>query len=442
MKRPVQKNNSDITRRGFLKAAVVAAGAPLILPGRVLGLDGGVAPSNRITMGCIGINGMGTSDMQAFLGCADAQIVAVCDVERAFRERGKGIVEKQYADQTQSGTYKGCDAYNDFREVLGRADIDAVMIGTPDQWHVLISIAAAKADKDIYCEKPVSRCVAEGRALCEAIKRYSRVFQTGTQLRSRRDVRFACELVRNGRIGKLHTIRTYLPAGTEMPCQPTMPVPDGFDYDMWLGPAPWAPYTEKRCHYNFRHFSDYSGGTITDLGAHDNDIAQWGNGTELSGPVEVEGAGIFPKDGLYDNALTYKIHYRYANGVELICSTDPYPAGTGVRFEGTDGWVFTRWGVDAEPKSLLSSVIRPDEIHLYESLDHQRNFLDCVKSRRQTICPAEVGHRSATVCHIGNIAMKLGRKLKWDPERECFENDPEANRMLEMPMRAPWKLEA
>jgi predicted dehydrogenase len=434
------QSETAFSRRSFLKTAAAVVAGPYILPSSVLGLAGTTAPSNRITMGCIGLNGMGTSDMEAFLGCDGARILAVCDVETAHRERARKIVDDHYGEQRRAGTYNGCDAYNDFREIIARKDIDAVMIGTPDHWHALITIAAAKAGKDIYCEKPISRTIVEGRALCDAVKRYGRVFQTGTQLRSTRAVRFACELVRNGRIGKLRTIRTYLPEGKAIEPQPPMPVPKGFDYDLWLGPAPWAPYTEKRCHYFFRYVSDYAGGTLTDLGAHDNDIAQWGNDTERTGPIEIDGKGRFPRDGLFDTATAFKIRYRYANGVELICSTDPYPSGTGVRFEGTEGWVYTRWIVDADPKSLLSSTIGPNETHLYDSPHHQRNFLDCVKTRGETIAPAETGHRSCSIGHLGNIAMKLGRKLRWDPARERFVNDPEADRLLSAPMRPPWTL--
>jgi predicted dehydrogenase len=430
----------SVSRRRFLQAAAAAVAGPYIIPASALGQAGNVAPGNRITLGCIGLNGMGTGDMRAFLGCKDAQVVAVCDVDASHRDRAKQIVEEHYAAERQAGTYKGCHAYNDFREVIARNDIDAVLIGTPDHWHVFISIAAAKAGKDIYCEKPLCRSILEGRTLCETIKRYGRVFQTGTQLRSTRNVRYACELVRNGRIGKLHTIRTYIPPGSAIAPQPVMPVPAGFDYDLWLGPAPAAPYTEKRCHFSFRYISDYAGGVMTDLGAHDNDIAQWGNGTERTGPIEIEGAGEFPRDGLFNTAMRFKVNYRYANGVELICSTDPYPSGTGVRFEGTEGWVYTRSEIDAQPKSLLTSAIGPNEVHLYDSSNHQRNFLDCVKSRKETITPAEVGLRSVTVCHLGNIAMKLGRKLRWDPDRERFVNDPEADRLLSCPMREPWQV--
>jgi len=434
----VRLQNKRVSRRVFLKAAAITVAAPSIVPGRALGRDGAASPSNRITLACIGVNGMGTADMNAFLALGDVQVVAVCDVETQHRLRAKERVEAHYAAEKASGAYHGCDAYNDFREIIARTDIDAVCIGTPDHWHVPISMAAAKSGKDVYCEKPLSRCIGEGRRLCETFKRYGRVFQTGTQLRSTRNVRYACELVRNGRIGKLHTIRTFVPAGGSIAPQPEMPVPKGFDYDLWLGPAPWAPYTEKRCHFSFRYISDYAGGVMTDLGAHDNDIAQWGNNTEYTGPVEIEGKGEFPKDGLYDTAMKLKVHYRYANGIELICSTDPNPQGTGVRFEGSDGWIYVRGEMDASNPAILNSDIGPNEVHLYESNNHQRNFIDCMRSRKETIASAEIGHRSSSICHLGNIAMKLGRKLRWNPDTEEFVNDPEANRLLWAPVRAPW----
>ena len=433
-------NRPRPSRRTFLKGVATAVAAPYIVPASALGLDGATAPSNRITLACIGVNGRGTANMKSFLNHADAEVVAICDVDQAHRERAQRTVQSRYASDRPS--YTGCDTYNDFRDVIARDDIDAVMVGTPDHWHALIAIAAAKSGKDIYCEKPISKTIAEGRAVCDAVRRYGRIFQTGSQLRSSRNVRFACELVRNGRIGKLHTIRTYLPPGTTCGPQPEMPIPPGFDYNLWLGPARWAPYTARRCHHTFRYVSDYAGGTMTDLGAHDNDLAQWGNGTEHTGPVEIEGTGQFPPDGFFDTAMRYEVHYTYANGVTLICSTDPYPAGTGVRFEGTEGWVYTRTAINAEPQSLLETSIGPNEIHLYQSNDHHRNFLDCVKSRKETIVPAETGHRSITICHLGNIAMKLGRKLSWDPDRERFKDDPEADRHLLSPMRAPWRLEA
>ncbi len=431
-----------LSRRDFLKrTAVAAVSVPLVVRSFALGLAKSTAPSARITMGCIGTNNMGLSDMRGFLKFGDVQIVAVCDVDIAHCKRAKNEVEEHYESAVVKANYGSCAAYNDFRDLLERDDIDTVLIATPDHWHVPISIAAARAGKDIYCEKPLSKTIAEGRTLCNIIKQYNRVFQAGTQLRSGQAARFACELVRNGRIGRLHTIRTCVPTGRAIAPQATMPVPDGLDYDLWLGPAPWAPYTKRRCHGSFRYISDYAGGVMTDLGAHDNDLAQWGNDTEHTGPVEIEGTGRFPRDGLWDTATSFEVHYTYENGVKLVCATrDIAKMDQGIRFEGTNGWVMARSYIDAEPKSLLNSRIGADEVHLYQSDDHHRNFIDCVKTRRDTIAPPEVAHRSVTICHLGNIALKLGRKLRWDPGNERFVNDSEANQMLSRAMRSPWQL--
>jgi predicted dehydrogenase len=276
--------------------------------------------------------------------------------------------------------------------------------------------------------------------MSDAVRRYGRVFQTGSQQRSDGRFRFACELVRNGRIGKLHTIRTWLPRGSACPPKPPKPVPEGFDYDMWLGPAPFAPYCDNRTHWDFRWILDYSGGQVTDWGAHHNDIAQWGHGTEYTGPVEVEGKGEFPKEGLWNAAMTYEFTCTYADGVKLICSDDS-KGENGLRFEGTDGWVYVNRGrIDANPKSLLQSKIGAGEIHLYESPGHYRDFVDCIRTRRQPIAPIEQAHRSIAISHLGNIAMLLGRKIKWDPDREVVVGDTEAQRMTSRAMRAPWHL--
>jgi len=429
--------NSKLSRRRFLKTAA-AVGAPLVIPASALGRGGAVAPSNRIVMGCIGVGIMGTKDMRGFLQCPGTQIVAVCDVDTNRRNSARGIVCEHYAALAPSGSFKDCDGYNDFRDLVARDDIDAVLIATPDHWHVLAAMAAARAGKDMYCEKPLSLTIAQGRALSDCIKQYGRVFQTGSQLRSNHNVRFACELVRNGRIGELKTIHTYCSAGPPIDLQPEMPIPDGFDYDMWLGPAPPAPYTELRCHFNYRWLHDYSGGKITDLGAHDNDIAQWGNDTEYTGPVEIKGQAEYPKDGLWDTAVKYRVEYTYGNGVKLICSDS---VGQTVTFVGTEGRLTTRGGpIVADPPSLLTTKIGPNEIHLYDSHDHKQDFLNCVRSRTEPIAPVEVAHRSATVCHLGNIAMRLGRRLHWDSDNERFVNDPEADRYLTRATRAPWEL--
>ncbi len=423
-----------LTRRDFLKKAAGVTAFPYIVSSSALGKAGTVAASERITIGFIGVGGHGRAvNLTNFLANADAQAVAVCDVDANNRNIARDMVNEKYGN-------KDCATYNDFREIIERDDIDAVMISTPDHWHVPISIAAAKAGKDVECEKP-TLTVEEGRILCETMKRYNRVFQWSTEDRSVDVYHRMCELVRNGRIGKVHTIRVELPSGPDTPGDPTpMPVPKDFDYEMWLGPAPYAPYTKDRIHWNFRWILDYSGGQLTDWGAHLLDGAQWGNDTEYTGPVEVEGKGVFCSEGLYDTAKEYRIEYKYANGVRLIVTS-----GTpSLRFEGSEGWIGNvgwRGKLQAEPKNILDSVISPNEIHLYTCrAGEQRNFLDCVKSRKDCYFPPEIGQRCFTIAHIGNISMLLGRKLKWDPENERFINDEQANRMLSRSMRSPWHL--
>jgi len=428
MNRSDTNNVRTINRREFLSRSTAVAGAalalPTIVPSSVFGTD---APSNRITMGSIGVGGQGSGNMRGFNGQPGCQVVAVCDVDAEHREKAAKRI--------------GLDAracYNDFRDVIARDDIDAVSVATPDHWHVPTSIAAVRAGKDVYCEKPLTLTIAEGRTLADEVKRYGRVFQTGSQQRSGSEFHKACELVVNGRIGHLHTMRVGI-SGNNRTCEPTWtpePVPDGFDYDMWLGPAPWEPYHTQRCHYQFRFILEYSGGQMTNWGAHHLDIAQWGNQSDDTGPVEVRGKGEFPKTGLFTTAKKAEIEYTYANGVKMLLSH-----GGGTRFEGTEGWIYVNRGkLQAEPESLLTSVIGPNEKHLYQSRDHKRNFLDCIRSRKDTICTAEIGHRTSTVCHIGNIAMLLDRPLKWDPQKERFINDDEANRMTWRPRRAPWRL--
>ncbi|MHC4741729.1 MAG: Gfo/Idh/MocA family protein, partial [Planctomycetota bacterium] len=330
-------------------------------------------------------------------------------------------------------------SYRDFRDLIARDDIDAVSVGTPDHWHVPVSIAAVRSGKDVYCEKPLTLTIAEGRTLADEVKRYGRVFQTGSQQRSSNNFRLGCEYVVNGRVGELKTIRVGIP-GNNRKCEPTwtpQPVPKELNYDLWLGPALWEPYHEQRCHYQFRFILDYSGGQVTNWGAHHLDIAQWGAQADDSGPVEIRGKGEFPKTGLFTTSTKVDVEYTYANGMKMYLKT----GGGGTRFEGTEGWVYVNRGkLDAEPKSILDSKIGPNEIHLYESNNHKQNFIDCIKNRKDPICNAEVGHRSSTVCHLANIAMLLERSLKWDPEAEVFPGDDEATRMTWRPRRSPWIL--
>jgi hypothetical protein len=444
---------------------------PTIVPRSVFGA---FAPSNRIGVGVIGNGNQATIDIPAFLQNDDVQVLAVCDVNAASggyrtpqqflgRKPAQEQVNKYYAEQTGRGQYRGCDAYSDFREVVARSDIDAVAIIVPDHWHALMTVAAAKAGKDIYCEKPLSLTVADGQAMVQAVRQHGRILQTGSHWRSHPLVRHACELVRNGRIGKLQRILTSLPPNNAVSpgvgWQP-MPVPAGFEYDMWLGPAPQAEYHPDRCFYRFRFILDYSGGQVTNFGAHRNDIAQWGHGTDRTGPVEVEDlGGEFPRPGdLFTTALKAAFRCRFADGVELVCRTEEPDSGARfeTRFEGTEGWVqFTRSGLTTYPEALAGSQIGPDEIHLpvsnpqrsgkekgtsYLIPDHVRNFLDAVKSRQDPIQPVEVGHRTATICHLGNIAMRLKRKIRWDPDQEQIVGDDEAAAMLRRPNRPPWHL--
>ena len=452
-----------INRRMFLRKATSATLATTslsyIVPASAMGKDGRVPPSNRITMGFIGVGGMGTNNMRAFLTQPDVQVVAVCDVTKASdeyghwykkgwqgawfgREPARKIVDDHYARKNQSGQYKGCAAYTDFRDLLARNDIDAVCIATPDHWHAIPAIMAATAGKHIYCEKPLSLTITEGRAMAEAVRRHGVIFQTGTQRRSSQTYRFICELIRNGRIGRLKRAVAAIgsnnkeaPAGNWQP----MPVPEWLDYDMWLGPAPWAPYHKDRCLYTFRFGLDYSGGQTTNLGAHAIDIVQWANGTDDTGPVEVKDlGGEFPVDGLFTTATKVHFSARYANGLELICKTQD---GGPLRLEGTEGSIQIQNDKPTfYPDSLKTSVIGPNEIHLYRSNDHHRNFIDCVQAHRETAAPVEIGHRSVTICHLGNIAMTLKGRLEWDPKKECFINNEQANRMLSRTMRSPWRL--
>jgi predicted dehydrogenase len=427
-----------ITRRTFLQgAAALAFGAPYVVSATAMGAGPRKSPAERINIASIGVGNQGGGHLGGLVKNGDAQVVAICDVDAKYRTAGVNRANQAYAEELKSASYKGCEGYNDFREVLARPDVDAVVIAVPDHWHAPIAIAAARAGKDIYCEKPMTLTIAEGRAMVNAVRRCGRVFQTGSQRRSQSEIRHMCELVRNGRLGRLRTVTATI-ATNNKTCPPTWSpeaVPQGFDYDMWLGPAPWEPYTPLRCHYTFRFILDYSGGQMTNWGAHFLDVAQWGIGADDSGPVEVEGRAEWPREGLFNTATKVDFTCTYANGVKLIGTTGPGHT----RFEGDEGWISD--GKEAMPRSLLQEPIGPGELHLYEAKGgHMGNFLECVRTRRDPSAPVEVGHRSATVCHLGNIAMMLGRKVRWDPVAERFVNDPEADRMLDRPRRAPWTI--
>ena len=426
----------EISRRQFLKRATgITAGAvafPYLVPSSALGQRARPAPSNRIVMGCIGMGGQGTGNMRGFLGKKEIQVVAVCDVDKKHRDRAKKFVDDKYGNSD-------CKMHLDFREVIERKDIDALSLALPDQWHSIPAIMGARSGMDIYAEKPFARTIREGRAMCDAVHRYGRIWQTGSQQRSGGNFHRACELVRNGRIGKVHKVEVGLPTGGGGGNNPIQPVPEGLDWDFWLGPAPWVPYRGVS-HWNWRWIMDYSGGQLTDWAGHHIDIAHWGLGLDRTGPIEIEGKGVYPKDGMYDAPTEYKFTCKYANGIVMtVANNKQIPQGT--KWYGEKGWIYVRRGkLEAEPKSILDEVIGPDEIKLIRSRDHKQNFVDCIKSREETIAPAEVGHRSISVGLLGEIAMLTEQKLRWDPEKEVFGNSEQANRMLSRPMRAPWHL--
>ncbi|MBN1421027.1 MAG: Gfo/Idh/MocA family oxidoreductase [Planctomycetes bacterium] len=435
--------DNTILRRAFLRgAAAVAAGAafPKLIPASVLGGGGIAPPSDRILIGCIGVGGRGQAVMAGLLESADAQVIGVCDVKPECRAAAQAQAQARHGEGS-------CATHADFRDLVARDEIDAVSIASTDHWHVLHALAAVRAGKDIYVEKPLGVCIEDLKVLRDAVHRYGAVLQFGTQQRSDPLFRQACELSRNGRLGQVRTIRVSAPSGTaertgSRTYEPA-PIPPGFDYEMWLGPAPHAPFTPKRViNPHWFHIHEYSAGYIAGWGIHHIDIAQWGNGTDRTGPIEIEGSGVFPSDdGLCDNALTWDIDLRFANGVRIHFTSDGGPNAHGIRFEGTRGWVHVlRGGIDADPKSLLAERLGAGDLRLPASDHHQRNFLECVRSRKETISPIDVAVRSDSICHLSDIAMRLGRRLRWDPERETFAGDADANRMLARPMREPWHL--
>ncbi|HEY0074484.1 MAG TPA: Gfo/Idh/MocA family oxidoreductase [Abditibacteriaceae bacterium] len=432
--------NNRISRRRFVTGATVASASVAASP--FAGItwmrtaNAQNAPSNKITMGCIGTGGMGQGNMDNFLGQSDVRVLAVCDVDKNHLRDAKNKVDGRYGNTD-------CAAYTDFRELLARTDIDAISLATPDHWHAIPAIMAAKAGMDIYGEKPISHTLAEGIAMVDAVQKYGRIWQTGSWQRSQRDFRFACELVRNGRIGKVVKIEVGLPTGSGSGPVNFSEPPPHLDYDFWVGPSPWTPYSDKRAHWNWRWQLNYGGGQMMDWIGHHGDIAHWGMGWDDTGPVEVEGSAKFPDSGIWDAPTEYYYIAKYKNGTEMhVANGGNKGIRGGTKWIGEDGrWVWVdRGGLDANPKSLLQEKIGPEEIQLYRTPGHHRNFLDCVKSRQTTITPASAAHRSASIGHLGQIAMLLGRKIRWNPDTQEIIGDAAASRMLGKPQRAPWHL--
>jgi predicted dehydrogenase len=442
-----------------LAASALIGGFPSIVPASV---RGPASPANRVNIGAIGNGRISRGhDLPGIWKHAAARIMAVCDLDAHRVAEARVLVNKHYSDTTGK-SYDGVATYDDYRELLANTDVDAVVISTPDHWHAKIAIDAVRAGKDVYLQKPASLTIAEGRALSDAVHRSGRIFQIGSQQRSSPQFRYAAELVRNGRIGTLQTVEVGLPGDPAGEEEPVMPVPKGFNYDMWLGSTTVVPYTEKRVHpqsgYDrpgWLRCEQFGAGMITGWGAHHLDSAHWGMNAEYTGPVEVWGTAEFPKSGLWDVHGPFKTEALYADGVHMIVSGE-FP--NGIKFIGTDGWIFVSRGNETvtasdpvaklqdsralaacDPK-IIKSVIGPDEIHLYDSKDHHGNWIDCIRSRQQTIAPVEVAHRACSACLIHHMAMKLRRKLSWDPLEERFRNDDEANAMLSRPQRPPYTL--
>ncbi len=428
------RQGSRMFRRSFLlrsaRAAAGLAACPYIFPSSALGLQGNIAPSERITLAVIGLGGRNRSNLSNFLSQKDVQCLAVCDCFADRRKAGKQMVDRHY------GT-NDCVATRFQEDVFQREDIDAVLIATGDRWHAMMSILAAKAGKDVYCEKPFSLTIAEGRALVDTTKRYGTVWQCGTQRRSNASYRFVVEVVRGGMIGKLHTVTAFLGGwgGNGVATPEPEPDPDVFDYDRWLGQAPWAPYSNVRVRL-WRNHWDTGAGVIADMGAHYFDFAQWVRDTEMSGPVEFEGTAVWPEGGFANVPFSVDVEARYADGVRLLMKG----GAKGVRFDGDAGWIHLTDGgeITAEPESILRERSVPRVSWAFMG-GHVRDFLECIKSRKLTRANPEIAHRSHTIAHCANICLRLGRKVRWNPKTEQFVEDDHANRMLCRAMRAPWQ---
>lgn len=440
MSKPNRSKPERVNRRKFFQQMAGAAGAaialPYIIPATAIGKNGFVAPSDRIVMGCIGSGSMGKGDMNTFMRKEEVQMVAACDVDALHRKQAKDMMDRKNGN-TDSRTY------DDYREFLAKEKLDAVILALPDQWHGIIAVAVAKAGLDIYGQKPLARTIWEGRQIIKAVDENKVIWQTGSWQRSVPHFHKACELVFNGRIGKVSRVEVGLPDGNPSAgMNPVQEVPEGLDWDMWLGPAPYSPYRGV-CHWHWRWIMDYSGGQLTDWAGHHIDIAHWGLGLDRTGPVEVSGKGVYPREGLFDVPVEYKVLAKYDNGVEMtIANARQVPHGMGACWYGDKGWIHVnRGGLWASDEKILEEVIGDDENKLYFSRDHAQNLLDCIKTREETITPADIAHRSISGGLLAEIAMLTGRTLKWDPDKEIFPDDPAANRLLRRPFRGPWKLE-
>lgn len=455
------KKQPALSRRKFLAASATAVAFPTIIPASAIGAGKKPAPSNRIHVAALGFGTIAYNTVPNFLNNDKVQVIAIADVNRkspnyGYRGEKEGgrlvgmqMVNEHYAQDTGRLNYRGCRAYEDFRDLLDNEDVDAVNISTPDHWHAVMAIYCANKKKHVYGQKPLAVTVAEGRAMAKAVSKNRITWQTGSQQRSESQFREAVEFVRNGRIGNLQTIDIKIPGGhsdwNQMGDRKAPePIPVGLNYDLWEGPAPHRDYRPAILPLNWRHNLDYSGGMITDWGAHHVDIAQWAMGMDKSGPtlIEINHADLPPSDDLYNTATAFSFTCTYESGVKMTV-TDNGGEPNGITFAGDKGKkiMVRRGSITMDPPELRRERIRDDEAHVYKSTDHVGNFIDCIQSGKQTVAPIEAAHRTISICHLANIAIRLGRKsLKWDPKRERILDDGEASKFLSRPIRGNWKL--
>lgn len=464
---PAREPGPVRSRREFLSGSAAALALPWIVPAAALGGPNRPPASERIAVGVIGTGVRGTENMAGVLRSPLSQVVAVSDCRQPRLEAAQRKVDAFYADQAGRAASGTCKAYHDFQELIDRPDIDAILVCVPDHWHGIVATRALQAGKDVYCEKPLGRTIAESVAIRDAARKSGRVFQTGTQQRSDARFRQACALARGGHLGKVERIEVAVPAGGDIVKQPTVPVPAGFDYDRWSGPAPLLPFDNRRCEWLGMYWiAEYCVGFICNWGVHHLDIAAWGCPEVVEAPFEVEGSGFLPTQGMCNTLATWRTEFRYPSGLRMSFSSDRGPftwqesqdvpeetrnvLGSidpklhheiGCRFIGSDGWVHvTRGAIRAEPASLLDRPLDPAAVGIAVSDDHHANFLEAVRNRQQPVSPVESGHRATTLGNVADIAVRLGRPLKWDPAIERFDADDEANARLAQPMRSPWSL--
>lgn len=438
-----------VTRRRFLAGTLAAVAAPRLIPSSALGRDGNLPPSERITIGMLGVGNRGSGSLRAMRPLPDHQVVAIADCRRDRAELAQQLVHSFYAERVGHQGYKGCEIYNDFREVIGRDDIDAIWGCVPDHWHGVVYSRAIEAGKDLYGEKPVTRWIAQGRQVRDAVRRYGCVFQTGTQQRSSAHFRHACELARNGYLGKLHTIYVGAPGGQAYAAEPPCDPPQGFDYDMWTGPAPLFPFDKRRCEWLAMYMiSHYCAGFITNWGVHHLDIAGWGCPEVFEEPYEISGSGVLPDSGMTDTWISWQMDLRWDSGLRMSYTNSGNPNKQGCKFEGDEGWVLAnRSGIWAEPESLLTLKLKAGDRPLHASPEfpdpytgHTADFFRCIRTRQDPVSPVEEGHAASTLGNVSDIALRLGRRLRWDPHQDQFVNDQDANAMLARAARSPWTI--